>query len=551
MGLWLWSSSPSQAGVAVDGVGSYATLTEAVAAAPLGGSTLTVDAGTLVEPGSVEIPADKTPMVIEGAGPTTVVTGPTTVVRTYGDVTLRGMTLQSAANGGVRTLDDGNLVLEDLTILLDGTGSGVVTGGDSLTMTRVTIYGVPGVTTAVYGGGVDAGGTFDPIQVTLTDVRLVDTSATYSGGGIDLDNAVFTCDRCVFERTTASTGGGIHATDTAATIVRSRFCGTSAGTTGGAIAAVAEEDQWLESSLRNTLIAQSTADSGGAVYVLGGVWTLVNNHFVENTGLGAVQTLTQRAYVHLFDNLFLSNTGYAVRLGLPTAFPVMERNWMYDNGDEVWNFTDPWPGTNVVGVDPMVSGDLTDCLTAELWPTPAVSGLIDAGDPLLLDLDGTPADVGAYGGPDAGPGVDATHPKYADGDGDGFVYLADCDDADPTSFPSPETCDGADNDCDGAVDDADPDLEAPTWAPDCDGDGWGAGDGWVTGCAAPAGGCPFVDATADLDCDDQDPTAAALWIAYLDADGDELGDPASPVEACGAEPGQVAVSYTHPEPTRP
>ncbi|MEQ1572427.1 MAG: putative metal-binding motif-containing protein, partial [Myxococcota bacterium] len=33
---------------------------------------------------------------------------------------------------------------------------------------------------------------------------------------------------------------------------------------------------------------------------------------------------------------------------------------------------------------------------------------------------------------------------------------------------------------------------------------------------------------------------AALWIAYLDADGDELGDPASPVEACGAEPGQVA-----------
>jgi hypothetical protein len=42
------------------------------------------------------------------------------------------------------------------------------------------------------------------------------------------------------------------------------------------------------------------------------------------------------------------------------------------------------------------------------------------------------------------------------------------------------------------------------------------------------------------DCDDADPTLAALTVWYADADGDGFGDPDTVEAACGAPPGFVA-----------
>ncbi len=139
---------------------------------------------------------------------------------------------------------------------------------------------------------------------------------------------------------------------------------------------------------------------------------------------------------------------------------------------------------------------------------------------------------------------------FADGDGDGFgagsaiqtcdasagvAVDGDCDDADADVNPdADEVCGGTDENCNGLEDDADPALQdAPVWAVDLDGDGWGGGS-LVSACiqpgdTAPLGDCDDSDAAInpdaadapqdgiDQDCDGEDAIA-------MDTDGDGLDD---------------------------
>ncbi len=108
------------------------------------------------------------------------------------------------------------------------------------------------------------------------------------------------------------------------------------------------------------------------------------------------------------------------------------------------------------------------------------------------------------------PEADCTDPKdyncdrsvaYADADADGWAACVDCDDANPTTFPGGlEQCNGADDDCDGAFDDADPSVDLSTGITaylDADADGHGDPATAFSVCALPAGAA----ATGD-DCDD-------------------------------------------------
>lgn len=131
----------------------------------------------------------------------------------------------------------------------------------------------------------------------------------------------------------------------------------------------------------------------------------------------------------------------------------------------------------------------------------------------------------------------------------------DCDDADPSIYPSaPEICDGKDNDCDLTIDE-DTSL---TWYADNDGDGAGdplntiescenpgtyveTGDDCDDGAAAIHPGAPELCNDRDDDCDgeiDDNPTDAPLW--YLDGDGDGFAGARLTLQACEAPPDSEA-----------
>ncbi len=189
------------------------------------------------------------------------------------------------------------------------------------------------------------------------------------------------------------------------------------------------------------------------------------------------------------------------------------------------------------------------------------NGLINGADP-DVDPDSTltwwaDTDEDGFGDPEATRGA-CDRPE-------GFVANdEDCDDTDPATNPgADEVCGGADEDCDGEVDEDDA-VDAETWFPDSDRDGYGDNSvrEGTRACTAPPN-----HVTDNTDCDDTNPEAnpGATEVCdpldidedcdgasddddssldgstrtnfYTDADGDGLGVWSSVVRACDAPAG--------------
>jgi len=363
--------------------------------------------------------------------------------------------------------NDGTIV-EGLTITngCAHSGGGIFQEYSSPTLRNLRVTG----NSAVYAGG---GIYMFSSGAELTDLIVEGNEVTYmysNGGGLSVENGTPTVSHVTFRGNHAAfRGGGVGMMGTGEEAVfRSViFDGNSATGYGGGLSVVYmdvnmvgglfidnESDHgggmaldWNEQigapELDNVLVLGNRAAEGGGVYLFGcdaqlSHFTVAGNEAIHGGGMqmtmGSSPTLD--GFV-IADNVA---TDYAGALMVETGEPVIQYSTLWNNGDSVVEGT-----ANPVGVDGNVDWDpqflRALSLDAALWDVHLGEGAgpVGAGNPATTNPDGTPADMGAYGGPranewdldhdghpgwwQAGPYDPAEHAQY------------DCDDRDATMMP--------------------------------------------------------------------------------------------------------------------
>ncbi len=278
----------------------------------------------------------------------------------------------------------------------------------------------------------------------------------------------------------------------------------------------------------NIWVDNQTADDGGGILVTDSAGLLQFNAFVGNTSgdQAAAAGFYGNSDIQLRDNLIVFNDGAASTVKFANGVgSQLLRNVWWNNLPAGAVLDGATASGSALSVDPSFLGYVAggDCETHDLRYT-ASAAYIDRGMFSAVDLDGTRADRGHLGGPEADPDL-------WDADGDGSFWLDDCDDADAAVHPgAAEACNGIDDDCDGSIDED----GLSTYYADTDGDGLGDAANSQQACNNPTG---FVSNSSD--CDDSDDTVGAAQTWYDDRDTDGYGDPGTASQACVGASGTV------------
>ena len=255
-----------------------------------------------------------------------------------------------------------------------------------------------------------------------TNVTVNEIDAGEDGGGLCLVTSHPGLENLTITGNTASHysnwnfGGGMRMVSSNPTVTNVRIAGNY-GQYGGGL----ELDN-ADPTLTNVTIDDNSASYGGGIDSEESAPVLINVTITNNYASGS------------------GGGGIYVYSGYPVMRPILSYGNIWNNDpDDITGMADPTGSDGNIAEDPELL-DTTD-------PDPlfwdlhlaVTSPLIGAGDPSILDPDGSPSDIGAYGGPGA---------ASWDLDGDGYFEWwlpgtydvttspgMDCADLDPALYP--------------------------------------------------------------------------------------------------------------------
>ncbi len=423
----------------------------------------------------------------------------------------------SGSNGGGLALIDTTGVLTDCGF--EGNTSGAAGGGIYVNDSELTLSGAVPVSgsTAVFGGGIAAAGTgVETIDFGGGQV-ISNNTATGEGGGVFLNNlhAVILDGSTLSENDGTVAGGGARLADLQSlsalgVVVTGNFAQHGGGFHLSGVG--------TGETAYSTFSENVATNAGGAILAQNpdGYHPLHHLQFIENESAegAALYLFNDTSTQHPFSfSDIVASVGPTVSLRQSPAALISHVSVAYNGGDAfesdstsaataTFEYVNSYENTgdfggalpNLIGssgnisVDPDYTGVNPDGNAAnELLIPGSNSGIRDVGDPTVFDLDGSQADLGHLGGPDA---ADQDH----DNDGS-FISDGDCDDAEADTHPGATEIwyDGEDNDCLGG-DDYDADHDGFALGDDCDD---------TDASVNPDASDPTADGT-DQDCDGED-----------------------------------------------
>ena len=299
------------------------------------------------------------------------------------------------------------------------------------------------------GGGIYMSETETTVLQSVIEANVV-TSDDYGGGGLYLIDSSPSISNVVVNANEVSGydgsfGGGIMMMRSSAQLTNTLI--TSNIAVDGWYVCEGGGIRMMDSSplLQNVIIAGNEVGGGAGYTSGGGVFAqdsdvvLENVAVVGNTGTNGTSGIYLYESDSTMSNVIVShNSGDYGLYGMNATVQMSHCNVYGNSGVTFEGITDPTGTDGNVSVAPeFLDGTPVNPLDWDLHLS-ATSQLIDAGDPSILDPDGSPSDIGAYGGSGAaawdldrdgfyewwlpGPHDPATSPGTDCDDGDGGVY---------------------------------------------------------------------------------------------------------------------------------
>ncbi len=297
-----------------------------------------------------------------------------------------------SAGGGIACYD-GTVTIEgnEITGCIAQSGGGIYLYQVTAAITGNTISGAsPNVS---FGGEKRGGGIYAlHSDVTMSGNTITGNTGYVDGGGIYANLTPVTSDGdSIYGNDVTGTGGGIYAEHSALAMTHGYVQGNTASSLGGGI-----YHRAAQFDLSNTLIAQNAGGTiGGGVYAdsTWGDWE--NNTIDRNTSsiTGGNAFLSAAAPTDVRNNIFSYGNANGFHASADLNITYQYNNAFGNTGDDVVTIV---PDATNISRDPAYADT-----TALDYHLALHSGSVDTGDPVGLDPDGSIADQGAFGGPNA------------------------------------------------------------------------------------------------------------------------------------------------------